>query len=232
MVMNIQRGQRGNALAAESAQERSTRAAPDEGFADPFQAEVTLLRGDARALSEQAHPLLAAGRLDDAAALIDRLSREHPTFPDTWLLTGRLQYLRKKYGPAEQSLRRFLDLSPQSTQGLFQLGSVLLTESRFVEAADVFGQATRLKPDFGPAYFNQGIALARAERKPEAVAAFKHSVRHNPERVQSYLFLADLELQLGQTQDALTHLNQAEAIEPANAHLRSLRERATRLTPH
>ena len=79
---------------------------------------------------------------------------------------------------------------------------------------------------------NQGIALARAGKKPEATAAFKQSLRHNPERVQSYLFLADLELQLGQTQDALGHLNQADAIEPANANLRSLRERATRLAPH
>ena len=223
--------QQGDVRAAEQAFQRSGSTPPDDGIADPYRAEVTLLRGDARALSEQAHPLLAAGRLNEAATLIERLTRDHASFPDTWLLQGRLQYLRKSYAPAEQSLRRFLELSPRSTQGLFQLGSVLLAEGRFPEAAEAFTKATELKPDFGAAYFNQGFALGRAGRKAEAVAAFRQSLRYNPEHLQSYLLLADLEIQLGQVEEARELLKQAEVIDPANQGLHALQSRIARPPP-
>ena len=221
--------EQGDAVAASAAVQRSAATPPDEGMGDPFLAEVALLRPDPRALSEEAHPLLAGGHLAEAAALIDRLVREHADFPDTWLLLGRLQLLRKDVTNAEKSLRHHLELEPQSAQGLFQLGSALLSQDRFREAAEVFGKATQLKADFGPAHYNRGFALARAGQLREAASAFQESLRHNPERLETYLLLADLRLQLREPEEALRLLDQAQAINPDDPRLMALRDRAPRV---
>ena len=217
---------KGNAAGAAQTLQRSATLPPDEGFGDPYQAEVALLRGDPRGLSEQAHSLLATGYLTEAAAVIDRLRQTHPDYADTWLLAGRLGFLRKDAAAAERSLRRHLELSPRSVQGLFQLGLVLLARERLTEAAEVFDRATKLKSDLGPAYFNRGLALGRSGRNREAMAAFRESLRHNPERLESYLFLADLHLRAGERDSAMALLEEALAIDPNDPRLQALRERA------
>jgi tetratricopeptide (TPR) repeat protein len=219
--------QKGDAAAAEDAARRSTTAPPEEAIADPYHAEVTLLRGDPRALSEQAHPLLAAGRLNEAAPLADRLMKEHAEFADTWLLAGRLHFLRKDLPAAEQFLQKHVQMNPRSAQGVFQLGMVLLAREQWTNAADVFSKAIELKPDFGPAYFNRGLALIRAGDNRGAMAAFRESLRHNPERVESYLYLADLHLRVGEPEKAMTLLDQAQILSPNDARIQSLRQRVT-----
>ncbi|MHC1764865.1 MAG: tetratricopeptide repeat protein [Verrucomicrobiia bacterium] len=217
--------QRGNTHAANQALRLSTSLPQDEFIEDPFHAEATLLRADPRALCEQAHPLLAAGHLTQAAALIDKVRLEHADYPETWLLVGRLQYLRKDLPGAEQALRRHVEMNPRSAQGFFQLGGVLLAGGQLTNAAAIFEKAIQLKPDFGPAHYNRGLALGRAGQTNAALAAFRESLRHNPERLETYLFLADLHLRAGERESAAALLDQAELINPTDARLRSLRQR-------
>lgn len=221
--------QQGKTPEAEAAARRSASLPPDEGFDDPFEAEAILLRGDPRALTEYAHPLLAAGRLDEAGRLIERLVKEHADYPETWLLQGRLEMLSKQLAAAEQSLRHHLELAPRSAQGWFQLGTALLSQNRFPEAAAAYAKATEIKPDFGPAFFNQAMALARAGRLDEAMAALRETIRHNPEHLDSYLRLAELLLRAGRNADALPLLEQARNLNPADPRLASLLERARQI---
>lgn len=214
---------RTNTAEAAEAGRKAAAAPADAQLPDPYESEATLLRGDPRLLSNTAHSLLAAGQLAAAAPLIDRLVKEHPTFSDTWLLLGRYQLLNQQPALAEQSLRHHLELDPQSTQGLFQLGSVFLNQNRFPEAAEAFEQATRLKPDFGPAFFNRGFALARAGQLREAVPAFKESLRHNPEHLESYFLLADLLQKLGEPAEARRYLDTARALKPDDARFQRVR---------
>lgn len=197
----------------------------DMGLADPYRSEVNLLRGDPRVLCEDAHPLIAAGRIQEAAALVDQLREKHPGYPETWLLVGRLQYLRKDLAGAEASLRRHVALEPRSAQGFFQLGSVLLAREQFVPAAEAFGQATALKPDFGPAYYNRGVALGRAGQTAAALSAFEESLRHNPERFETYVLLADLHLRSGNATAAAAAVSRAELLNADDSRLKVLRER-------
>lgn len=219
--------QKGDTATATDAARRSAAAPAEESIADAFYAEATLLRGDARALSEQAHPLLAAGQLSEAAPLVHRLQQEHPEFADTWLLTGRLQYLRKNQTEAEQALRKHLEMNPRSAQGLFQLGMVLLAQERWTNAAAVFAKAIELKPDFGPAWFNRGLALGRAGDSRAALAAFRESLRHNPEKVEAYLYVADLHARFGDRESALAALEQARLLSPNDPRVKSMQERLT-----
>jgi tetratricopeptide (TPR) repeat protein len=214
---------RGDTNAAILASRRAAAVTPDVHFPDPFEDEVRQWRADARSLSDQAQEFLMAGRTAQAAPLIQRLSQKHPTFPETWLLLGRLKFLEKNTAAAEEALRRHLQLDPQSINGQFQLGMCLLAEQRYADAALTFERCIALKPDFGPAFFNLGFALAKTGQKERAVQCFRESIRHSPEHVESYILLADLHLQLGQTIQAARLADQAEALHSADPRLPVLR---------
>lgn len=218
-------GRQGDTTAASQAAQHAAILPADETVADPYQAEAAVLRIDPRMLTEQTHPLLAAGRLKEAEQLIDRLLREHGDYAETWLLVGRLQLLKKEFAGAEQSLRHHLQLDPQSSQGLFQLGMVQMAQERFPEAAETFLKATQLKSDFGPAFYNRGYALARSGRAQESRPDFREAIRLNPERIDSYLMLADIALRLGERAEAAQRIQQAEALNPSHPGVRQLKEK-------
>lgn len=218
----------GDTNAAWFASRKAATVAPDVPAPDPFEAEFRQLRTDARSLSDQAQQFLLARRTADAAPLIERLVENYPQFAETWLLRGRLQYLDKRPVQAEQSLRRHLELDPQSLNGHFQLGMSLLAQQRYLEAAAAFETAIQLKADFGPAFFNLGFARAKAGQKQAAVQPFREAMRHNPEYLDSYILLADLYLQIGQKRDAIELERQARALRPDDPRLPVLRERLDR----
>lgn len=218
----------GDTNAAWFASRKAAAVAPDVPAPDPFEAEFRQLRTDARSLSDQAQQFLLARRTAAAAPLIERLVADYPQFAEAWLLQGRLQYLDKRAVQAEQSLRRHLELDPQSLNGHFQLGMSLLAQQRYLEAAAAFETAIQLKADFGPACFNLGFARAKAGQQQAAMQPFRDAIRHNPEYFDSYILLADLYLQLGQKRDAIELEQQARALRPDDPRLPVLRERIDR----
>lgn len=218
----------GDTNAARHALAQAASRPPDAPAPDPFEAETMARRNDPRDLSDQAQRLLVSRQLADAAPLIQQLVREHPRFAEGWLLLGRWQNLRQDLPAAEASLRRHLELDPQSINGLFQLGMSLMGQNRHADAAPLFERAIQLKPDFGPAHYNLGVALARSDRKREAVPAFRAAIRHNPERIDTYILLADLHLQLGEKNEAAELAPLAEALNPEDRRLETLRDKIAR----
>jgi tetratricopeptide (TPR) repeat protein len=215
----------GETNAARLASQRAATLPADSPIEDPFEMELSPARSDPRDLSDRAQRLLQAGRATEAAPLVQQLAREHPRSAESWLLLGRWQLLSKNPVGAESSTRRHLELDPQSVNGVFQLGSALLAQNRFDEAAAAFRRATQLKANFGPAFYNLGFALARSGKTREAIAPFREAIRHNPERVDSYVLLGDLHVQLGEFEEAAALARQAEAIDPKDRRLPALREK-------
>ncbi|MBM3848405.1 MAG: tetratricopeptide repeat protein, partial [Verrucomicrobia bacterium] len=220
--------QLGNTAAAEDAGRKASQLPEDQTVDDPFQREVTSIRLDHRVLSLPAHAMLAEGKLAEVEPLVLRLLAEHPAEPESWLVAGRYQILMGRLKEAEQSLRRHVELDPGSVQGHFQLGTSLLKQDSFVEAAKVFERCVELKSDFGPAYFNQAFCLARSGNRKGAIPLFQQVVRLSPERVETYLLLGDLYLQEGQPQETARLLDQAEALRPDDPRLKVLRTKLER----
>jgi tetratricopeptide (TPR) repeat protein len=227
-LLALLRQRLGDAEAARQASNQAELLPPDAPAPDPFENEVATSRADPRDLSDRAQKLLTSRRLADATPLIQKLVRDHADFSEGWLLQGRLQLLQKDLVAAEQSIRHYLQMEPQSVNGLFQLGLVQLASDRVVEAAETFERATTLKPDFGPAFFNLGLALSRAGRKREAMQPFREAIRHNPERIDSYLLLADLCLQFGEHSEAAELARRAASLDPQDRRLPALNERIAR----
>ena len=215
----------GDTNAADLASRRAAAAAPDAPWPDPFEDEVLALRSDARSLSDRAQAFLMAGRGREAMPLVQQLVREHPDYPQTWLLLGRVQNLLNQPVPAEQALRRFLQMDTNSVNGHFQLGTSLLAQKRYDEAAATFQHCITLKRDFGPAFFNVGFALAKSGKPREAVPAFQEAIRQNPEIIDAYILLADLHVQLGERDEATKLAALAERLNPNDPRVPVLRQK-------
>lgn len=215
--------QLGDATAAEEAGRKSAQMPADEAVEDPWQFEVASLRLDHRVLSLPAHKFLAEGKLSEAAPLVQRLLNEHPAEAETWLVAGRYQILSGQLKDAEQSLRRHVELDAGSVQGFFQLGTALLKQDKFGEAAQVFERCAALKPDFGPAFFNQAFCVARSGNKKDAIPLFQQVLRLSPEHLETYLLLGDLYVQQGQYREATALLDQAETLRAGDPRLKALR---------
>lgn len=225
-VLRAQIHQRAGRVAQAREMARRAQTLPhDSEPPDPWEAEAALVLDDPRPLSDQVQRLLAAQRLEAAAPLIEKLVKEHPAFAESWLLLGRYQLLYRDAAAAEKSVRRHLDLEPESVQGLFQLGMALLAQERLEEALAAFRRASELKPDHGPAHFNQGFALLRLGRLAEAVTPFRDAIRCNPEYAETYFFLADVHLRLGDREAARRCLPPIEALKPGDPRLADLRSR-------
>jgi protein O-mannosyl-transferase len=216
----------GNSAAALDAAQQAAAAPQDEPVVDPYETEVSALRDNPQKLVENAHSLLAARKLGQAATVIDRLVQQHRDVPETWLALGRLCLLQNKLDEADAALRKHLELDPTSVQGLFQLGTVQLNQNRFELAAESFARAVELKPDFGPAWFNRAFSLGRSGKFAQAVEPFEQAIRHNPEHIESYLLLADIQLQMGNKQKAVDLLAKAELINPNDRRLPGLKKKA------
>jgi len=215
----------GDTNATGAASRRAAAAAADAPWPDPYEDEVLALRSDARSLSDRAQAFLMAGRASDAMPMVNQLVRDHPDFPQTWLLLGRAQNLFNRSADAEPALRRYLQMDTNSVNGHFQLGMSLLGQKRYEEAAESFQRAASLKRDLGPAYFNLGFALAKSGKPREAVPAFQEAIRQNPEMVDAYILLADLHVQLGQNAEATRLANLAERLNASDPRLPVLRQK-------
>lgn len=214
---------------AQESSKRSAAANADAPIADAFESEIAALRGDPHEIADRVHTLLAARNVTEAAPIIDQLIREHPDFAGGWLLRGRLLLIQKQPGPAEEALKRHLQLDPKSTQGFFQLGTAYLNAGKFAEAEQAFRRAIELKDDFGPAWFNLAFALGRQSKWADAAPVFQQAIRFNPEHFESYLLLADVQLQLNNPAEAEKLVEAAARINAADPRLGPLRQKISQL---
>lgn len=80
--------------------------------------------------------------------------------------------------PRERMFRRMVSDFPQNAMAHFSLGSHLLGERRFVEAALSFEEATRLQADYAAAWVALGDARAACGEGPKARDAYAAARAH------------------------------------------------------
>ncbi|HUA60298.1 MAG TPA: tetratricopeptide repeat protein [Verrucomicrobiae bacterium] len=133
-------------------------AIPAKAERDYEQAQKDLTRHDAAA---------ATRRLEEAVALA-------PQFADAWNELGTIAYQTQKWARAEECFREALKQDPRAFEPLVNLGGVLVTVHRAVEAWEYNAMAATLRPNdalaqsqLGMNYFELGdldLSLKHLER--------------------------------------------------------------------
>lgn len=111
----------------------------------PGYAEVMMLLGSL---------LLQRNKFSDAAETFDQLVRLQPNNDAAWAGLGQAYARDDRTEDAERALGRAVQLNPRVPLVLMSQAHILKTLGKQEEALRAYREATRLKPDFGEAYWS------------------------------------------------------------------------------
>jgi tetratricopeptide (TPR) repeat protein len=133
-----------------------------------------------------------------------------------------------RYHEAENIFRQLADAGDPLPTSYVGLAQVLLRTGRAEEAvSELTAARQKLGPNFLISYF-QGLALDRAARPAEAIAAFQESIRLNPNSSEAHLGLGKTDLSLGRISEATAELQEALRLSPGDIQARRLLSQAYR----
>lgn len=114
-----------------------------------------------------------------------------------------------EHAKAEAACRTWLESTPDDASALHLLGSNLLAQQRFDEAAQALERATTLDPDSGEAHYHLALAHKGRGASESALAAFRAALKRKPEGVEACQGAGTLLHDLGRYDEAESFFRQA-----------------------
>lgn len=197
----------------------------DVPWPDPWWTAALQFRVGRKAMLEDATTLMDQGKFPEAAALLNRVTQEHPTDAEAWYLAGWGMVQQQRPIEGERALREHLRLAPQSPKGHSQLAVALLMQRRHTEAVDVLQAGVALKPTWREFRSNLGFACVQLGRHDEAIAHYREALALDPNHLPTCTALAELLIRRGNYTEAQQLLEQSLEIAPEDPRLRAMLER-------
>lgn len=129
-------------------------------------------------------------RPDEAAPYLQRYLQENPNAPDAAQARSFLQQAGARQG--QQNLR-----------GVVEQGQSLLNQHKYPEACRAFEQAIAQQPNFAPAHFYLGYALAQSGQHQRAISEFQSALQIDPSQKEAVMNIASNYQSLGDCPNAI-----------------------------
>jgi len=153
--------------------------------------------------------------LVEAGALYRLVLGADPRQPDALHLLGLIRFHQGEGAAAVGLIEHSLIVNSQHLQAHHNLGNIHRDLGRMEEAARSYREATRVAPDFAPAWNGLGRALAALGRGDEAEAALVRGVAKDPNDADPVFLLARVRFSLGRTEAATVAFRRALTLAPA-----------------
>ncbi len=187
-----------------------------EPFDDPWAEEANAYRVGFAADLKWANALLAAGRFDEAIAILERLRDRHPrdvsvlsNLGAAYLDSGRVDEGREALGAA-------LEVEPDHFSTHLNLSALEERSGDLPAALEHADAAIRGNPYLAAAHEKRGLLLARARRFDEARRALETAVELDAERATSWMALGLVHGQQRRWAAAATALEEAARRSPGD----------------
>ncbi|MGH6938354.1 tetratricopeptide repeat protein [Hypericibacter sp.] len=164
-----------------------------------------------------AQQALAAGRLADAANLIEARLRTAPQDAATLHLKGLLEFKRGYGAAAVATLEMASRRAPQNVVIFGDLGRVQAAQGAFSDAAASFRRALAIDPAALSEREDLGTALCCLEQLEEGAREYEAVLRRAPKRAGTMLRLARVRVQQNRSEEATKLAKEAMRIEPRAA---------------
>jgi tetratricopeptide (TPR) repeat protein len=131
-------------------------------------------------------------------------------------------------------LRAALNLDPQCTSALINLGTAMYNRRAYLEALSLYERATKADPSYALAFFNYANALDELERLPEAIAAYRQALAIAPRYADAHYNLALAYQRSGEKRKAIPHWSRYIKLDPSTvwtAHAHRELRRALKADP-
>ena len=170
-------------------------------------------------LLEQALDHFVAGRLDQAGAVLDRVTARDPGNAEAMYLRGVMAFQQAD----SKAALGFLDnaVAGDPSVGRFHNTRAVLLSivGRLEDARDAYGAAIPLEPDNANNWTGLGSVLDRLGDTEAAVDACRRATEIDPQSSQAHGTLAPLLLALGRHGEALESAKAAVALDDEDADL-------------
>ncbi len=122
-----------------------------------------------------------------------------------------------RHQEAVAELRRLVEMDPEDTMALNNLGAALSEIGDFDGAAAQFKKTLSIDPDNYKAYSNLGVAFGRIGKFDQAEIQFKKALSINPDDARTHSAYGGVLFQSGRLEEARVYLEKALDINPADA---------------
>jgi predicted O-linked N-acetylglucosamine transferase (SPINDLY family) len=130
--------------------------------------------------------LINIGKFEEAQVKIVELLIYNPN--DVYLL-NLLAVIFYKKGLLDKSVEQFkkiLEISPDSHEAFFNIGTILLKKLKFQDAVDCFKSAINLKKDYFDAHFNIAECYKNLGKFNDAILSFETCIKIKPGDLEIY----------------------------------------------
>jgi tetratricopeptide (TPR) repeat protein len=177
--------------------------------------------GNAGAHNNLGNSLADQGRWDEAVPQFRAALGLDPEYADAHTNLGRALL---QAGQFEESIAhfqaaiKFRPQDPDARRGLgiasYRLGNTLAAAGRYGEAADAYGTAVAMQPQFADAHVNFGGVLAELGRGPEAMREFRAALQLEPGAADVHNNLGGLLAESGRLAEAKAEFAAALRLKP------------------
>ena len=128
-----------------------------------------------RILAAKAVALQESGKLDEAAAIYQKLLPGDPNSPDLLANLIAISIAKKDDNRTKELAERLIKVQPDSRHALEGLTAVATARGDFQAAAQHASQLVKAAPDFYDGHFHLGVALHKTGRLEQAANAYQQA---------------------------------------------------------
>jgi arylsulfatase A-like enzyme/Tfp pilus assembly protein PilF len=155
-----------------------------------------------------------AGKVTEAAAVLERTARENPKFPQPLLSLAEVRIQERNYDEAARICERALQLVPDHIEALRRLGDLALLRADLEAAGTRYSRILTLDATDVPALTKLGVVRMRTSKPDDAMQLFHQAIDREPKNAEALLYLAGVLASRGRPSDALPYFERALDAEP------------------
>jgi choline-sulfatase len=158
--------------------------------------------------------LRMAGRLDEAALILQRAERESPAFPQPLISLAEVRIAERKYDEAAAVCEKVLKLVPDHIEALRRLGDLALLRDDLNGASARYARILEVDAADVAAMTKLGVVRMRTGRADDGMQLFRKAIEREPRSAEALLYLAGALAQAGRPAEALPYFERAIEAEP------------------
>jgi tetratricopeptide (TPR) repeat protein len=160
-----------------------------------------------------------AGRYEEAEQLYMNLAQLSPDDVRIYYNTIVMMYDEAKLpDKAVEAAQKLVDLEPENSDAVFNLGYMLMKQKKFEEAIDVFNRVIELNPGMEYAYLQLGYCHNQLKQYAKAVEVYQRLVKIVPENADAWMGIGIGYMQQKKWDPAVEPLKKVIELRPDNGN--------------
>ena len=176
--------------------------------------EATAIQEDLETMQHQANTYIRVNRMDDARALMNRMTELAPDQPIVFQSLASLCYMQEDYKAMEEACQKALALNGQDPATFFLSAKAHVGMNNGIQAIAMLTKAIMLNEEFAEAYQMRAEILWAMRQAKDANEDIEKLLAMNPDDENAILLKGEILAVSGEEEKALELINQVLELNP------------------